>query len=575
MHHWQQLINMEFSFFQFLTLFGSLSLFLFGMKTMSEGIQKFAGDQMRSILRAMTSNRFVGVLTGFLLTTFVQSSSASTVMVVSFVNAGLMNLVQSIGVIMGANIGTTTTAWLISLLGFKMNIAAISLPLIGISFPLLMMSRERFNSAGQAFLGFALLFMGLNFLRHSVPDLQNNTELFESLQYLTGYGIYSTFIFLGLGTLLTIVLQSSSATMALTLVMCANGWIGFEHGAAIVLGENIGTTITANLAALVGNVYARRTALAHTLFNIFGVVWMLILLRFFLENISAAMVSAGLGSPFEGAEMIPIGLSIFHTVFNLLNTFLLIWFIKYFVMVVEFAMPSKGRKYERPQLEYFSSGFLHMAEMSVFQARKEVARFCELSHRMFNFIPAMVIETDRKEFQELTERVSRYEEITDRVEVEITTFLIKISQKNLSHHALEELRRLRLICSEVEKIGDVCFKMSSLLSRKKQENVYFTPAQRSDLFEIFKLTNQAFEHLQQGLGKSEPEARKSLPQAIDTERKINDFRDSTLESVIEDIEKGAAQVKSAFYFNKMITSCEKVGDSIFNIYETIAGVNVE
>jgi len=566
---------MEFSFFQFLTLFGSLSLFLFGMKTMSEGIQKFAGDQMRSILRAMTSNRFVGVLTGFLLTTFVQSSSASTVMVVSFVNAGLMNLVQSIGVIMGANIGTTTTAWLISLLGFKMNIAAISLPLIGISFPLLMMSRERFNSAGQAFLGFALLFMGLNFLRHSVPDLQNNTELFESLQYLTGYGIYSTFIFLGLGTLLTIVLQSSSATMALTLVMCANGWIGFEHGAAIVLGENIGTTITANLAALVGNVYARRTALAHTLFNIFGVVWMLILLRFFLENISAAMVSAGLGSPFEGAEMIPIGLSIFHTVFNLLNTFLLIWFIKYFVMVVEFAMPSKGRKYERPQLEYFSSGFLHMAEMSVFQARKEVARFCELSHRMFNFIPAMVIETDRKEFQELTERVSRYEEITDRVEVEITTFLIKISQKNLSHHALEELRRLRLICSEVEKIGDVCFKMSSLLSRKKQENVYFTPAQRSDLFEIFKLTNQAFEHLQQGLGKSEPEARKSLPQAIDTERKINDFRDSTLESVIEDIEKGAAQVKSAFYFNKMITSCEKVGDSIFNIYETIAGVNVE
>jgi len=575
LHHWQQLINMEFSFFQFLTLFGSLSLFLFGMKTMSEGIQKFAGDQMRSILRAMTSNRFVGVLTGFLLTTFVQSSSASTVMVVSFVNAGLMNLVQSIGVIMGANIGTTTTAWLISLLGFKMNIAAISLPLIGISFPLLMMSRERFNSAGQAFLGFALLFMGLNFLRHSVPDLQNNTELFESLQYLTGYGIYSTFIFLGLGTLLTIVLQSSSATMALTLVMCANGWIGFEHGAAIVLGENIGTTITANLAALVGNVYARRTALAHTLFNIFGVVWMLILLRFFLENISAAMVSAGLGSPFEGAEMIPIGLSIFHTVFNLLNTFLLIWFIKYFVMVVEFAMPSKGRKYERPQLEYFSSGFLHMAEMSVFQARKEVARFCELSHRMFNFIPAMVIETDRKEFQELTERVSRYEEITDRVEVEITTFLIKISQKNLSHHALEELRRLRLICSEVEKIGDVCFKMSSLLSRKKQENVYFTPAQRSDLFEIFKLTNQAFEHLQQGLGKSEPEARKSLPQAIDTERKINDFRDSTLESVIEDIEKGAAQVKSAFYFNKMITSCEKVGDSIFNIYETIAGVNVE
>jgi phosphate:Na+ symporter len=566
---------MSFSFFQFLTLFGSLSLFLFGMKTMSEGIQKLAGDQMRSILSAMTANRFVGVLTGFLLTTLVQSSSASTVMVVSFVNAGLLNLVQSIGVIMGANIGTTTTAWLISLLGFKMNIAAISLPLIGISFPLLLMSRERFNSMGQTFLGFALLFMGLNFLRTSVPDLQSNPEMFAFLESMTGYGVYSTLLFLALGTVLTIVLQSSSATMALTLVMCVNGWIGFEHGAAIVLGENIGTTITANLAALVGNVHAKRTALAHTFFNLIGVVWMLVFFRFFLGRIDYFMVGAGMVSPFDSPTMVPIGLSVFHSVFNITNTLLLIGFTKYLVRVVEFSMPSRGKKFERPQLEYFSSGFLQMAELSIFQARKEVTRFCELSHRMFNFIPAMIVETDKKEFQNIAERVSKYEEITDRVEVEVTSFLIKISQNQLSKHASEELRRMRLICSEVEKIGDVCFKMSTILLKKKEERVYFSPAQRSDLFEMFKLTNDAFELMMDSLKRSELEARNNLPRAIETERKINEFRDSIRESVIEDIEKGSVQVKSSFYFNKIITSCEKIGDTIFNIQEAIAGVNVE
>ncbi len=566
---------MGFSFFQFLTLFGSLGLFLFGMKTMSEGIQKLAGDKMRSILGAMTANRFVGVLTGFLLTTLVQSSSASTVMLVSFVNAGLVNLVQSIGVIMGANIGTTTTAWLISLLGFKLNIAALSLPLIGISFPLLMMSRERAHSTGETLLGFALLFLGLQFLRDSVPDLQSNPEMFEALQNLTGRGAYSTFLFLGLGTLLTIVLQSSSATMALTLVMCNNGWIGFEHGAAIVLGENIGTTITANLAALVGNVYAKRTALAHTIFNIIGVIWMLIMFRFFLGMIDRFMISADLGSPFENALMVPIGLSIFHSVFNVLNTIFLIGFIKYLVRLVEFIVPSKGKKFERPQLEYFSSGFLHAAELSVFQAKKEVYRFCELSHRMFNFVPALIIETDRKEFQNIVERVSKYEEITDRVEVEITTFLIKISRNQLSQHSAEELRRMRLICSEAEKIGDVCFKMATLLSDKKSEKVYFTPAQRSELFEMFKLTNTAFELMLESLTRNETDARINLPKAIETERKINEFRDTVGESVIDDIEKGVAHVKSAFYFNKIITSCEKVGDSIFNIQEAAAGINVE
>jgi len=566
---------MDFGFFDFLTLFGSLSLFLFGMKTMSEGIQKFAGDKMRSILAAMTSNRFIGVLTGFLLTTLVQSSSASTVMVVSFVNAGLMNLVQSIGVIMGANIGTTTTAWLISLLGFKLNISALSIPLIGISFPLLLNSRERFNSLGQILLGFALLFLGLDFLRGSVPDLETNPQMFKFLQDLTDYGVYSTFIFLGLGTLLTILLQSSSATMALTIVMCNYGWIGFEHGAAIVLGENIGTTITANLAALVGNVYAKRTALAHLVFNIVGIIWMLLIFRFFLEQIDYFMVHFGVGSPMEEATMVPIGLSIFHTVFNVTNTLLLIGFIKYLVVFVEFMLPSRGKKFERPHLEYFSSGFLHMAELSVFQAKKEVRKYAELAHRMFNFIPASIIETDKKEFQNILQKVSKYEEITDRVEVEITTFLIKISRKQLSSQAAEELRRMRVISSEVEKIGDVCYKMSSLLAEKRKEKVYFTPAQRSDLFEMFKLVNNAFELMLHNMQVSTLEARNSLPEANRLEKEINSFRDQLRITVIDDMEKDPSHVKSAFYFNKLVTSCEKIGDTILNINEAVAGINIE
>ncbi len=566
---------MDFGFFDFLTLFGSLSLFLFGMKTMSEGIQKFAGDKMRSILSAMTSNRFIGVLTGFLLTTLVQSSSASTVMVVSFVNAGLLSLVQSIGVIMGANIGTTTTAWLISLLGFELNISALSIPLIGISFPLLLNSRERFNSMGQMLLGFALLFLGLDFLRGSVPDLETNPEMFRFLQDLTDYGAYSTFLFLGLGTLLTIVLQSSSATMALTLVMCNYGWIGFEHGAAIVLGENIGTTITANLAALVGNVYAKRTALAHLVFNILGIIWMLLIFGFFLDKIDQFMIHFGMGSPMISPTRIPIGLSIFHTVFNITNTFLLIGFIKYLVILVEYVLPSKGKKFERPQLEYFSSGFLHMAELSVFQAKKEVRKYAELAHRMFNFIPASIIETDKKEFQHILEKVSKYEEITDRVEVEITTFLIKISRKQLSSQAAEELRRMRVVSSEVEKIGDICYKMSSLLAEKRKEKTYFTPAQRSDLFEMFKLINNAFELMLNNMQVSTLEARKSLPKANELEREINAFRDQVRTAVIDDMEKDPTHVKSAFYFNKLITSCEKIGDTILNINEAIAGIHIE
>jgi phosphate:Na+ symporter len=566
---------MNFGIFDFLKLFGSLSLFLFGMKVMSEGIQKLAGDRMRSILSAMTSNRVFGVLTGFLVTTLVQSSSASTVMVVSFVNAGLLNLVQSVGVIMGANIGTTTTAWLISFLGFKLNIAALSLPIIGIAFPMLYFSKDKMTSLGETLLGFALLFMGLGLLRDAVPNLQENPELFEALASLTDYGFGSIMIFLGIGTLLTIILQSSSATMALTLVMCNYGWIGFEHGAAIVLGENIGTTITANLAALVGNVYAKRTALAHTLFNLFGVSWMLLVFPFFVDKIDDYMVGAGMQSPYTDPTMIPFALSIFHSAFNIANTLMLIGFTKYIVIVVEFLIPSKGKTDERHHLEFFGQGFLHMAELSVLQAKRETLRYCDLGRRMFNFIPEMIYQTDRKKFTKLLARVSKYEEITDRVEVEITTFLIKVSRRQISVNASEQLRRMRLVCSEIEKIGDICYKMASLLDKKKEENAYFTPKQREELDKMFGMVNQGFDYMMLNVEKGESYARANINKSYVLEKKINEFRDTIGIEVIDDMERGSAHVKSGFYFNKIISSCEKIGDALLNISEAAAGVNIE
>ncbi len=566
---------MGISFFHILTLIGALCLFLFGMKTMSEGIQKLAGSKMRSILSAMTSNRVLGVFTGFFITTLVQSSSASTVMLVSFVNAGLLTLTESIGVIMGANIGTTTTAWLISFLGFKVNIAALSIPIIGIAFPMLLLGKEKMKSFGETLLGFALLFMGLQFLKESVPDLHANPEIFAALESLTGYGFWSTLLFLALGTVLTVVLQSSSATMALTLVMCNYGWIGFADGAAIVLGENIGTTVTANLAALMGNIHARRTALAHTFFNLFGVFWMLLIMNSFLSGIDGAFSYFELDSPMSNPEMVPFGLAIFHTVFNITNTLLLIGFVKYMAKIVELFMRSKGKMDEKSQLEYFHSGFLNMAEVSALQARKETKRFCELAHRMFNFIPDLLYEKDKREYQKNFDRVRKYEEITDRVEEEITSFLVNVMRNHVSSNVSEQLRRMRVICGEAERIGDLCHKMAIVIDKQRLEKAKFTENQKKELQQMFDHVNEAFALMLAFLDKGEHYAKMNIQHAISIEKKINNYRDEVLSEVIDDLEKGDPNVKSGFYFNKLITSCEKIGDTIININEALAGINIE
>ena len=362
---------MQYSVLDFLKLVGSLGVFLFGMKLMSESLQAVAGERMRSILASMTSRRFFGVLTGILITGIIQSSSATTVMVVSFVNAGLLSLVESVGVIMGANIGTTFTAWLISILGFKINISALSLPLIGLGFPLVFSKNSRRQAWGNVIVGFALIFLGLEFIKSSVPNIEDNPEIFAFLSEYTGKGLVSTLLFLGIGTLLTVVIQSSSATMALTLVMCNNGWISFEMAAAMVLGENIGTTITANIASSVANTSARQAARVHFMFNILGVIWIISVFGWFLAGIDRIMLFTGGNSPFNNPSSIPIALSIFHSAFNIINVSILFWFAPVLARISHYLVRDHEEE-EEFHLKYINIGTLSTAELGLLQAEKEI-----------------------------------------------------------------------------------------------------------------------------------------------------------------------------------------------------------
>jgi phosphate:Na+ symporter len=363
---------MDYGFYEILQLIGALGVFLFGMKVMSDALLKLAGNKMRSILATMTSNRFLGILTGFFITSVIQSSSATTLMVVSFSNAGLLTLTESISVIMGANIGTTITAWLITILGFKVSMSAIALPLVGFGFAFTFAKKEQTKNIGGFIIGFALLFIGLQFLKEAMPDIKNNPEILEFLGRYTDLGYVSILLFLLIGTILTVVIQSSSATMALTLIMTAEGWIPFEMAAAMVLGENIGTTITANLAAIVANYQAKRTARAHLIFNIIGVIWMLILFYPFLKFISWMSVKFGSESPYLSAVSIPVAISLFHTTFNVINTFLLVWFVNPIAKFVERVVPEKtevGKPVDEPK--FLTEGALKYPETAIATLIKE------------------------------------------------------------------------------------------------------------------------------------------------------------------------------------------------------------
>lgn len=562
---------MNYGLLDFLTLVGSLGLFLFGMKMLSESLQKVAGDKMRNILAAMTSNRFKGILTGMLVTMVVQSSSATTVMVVSFVNAGLLNLVQSIGVIMGANIGTTFTAWLISLLGFKFQISALALPLIGLSFPLLFSKNKKRQSWGELVIGFSLLFMGLDFLKSSVPNIGENPEILSFLSSYTNLGMGSVAIFIVIGTLLTVVIQSSSATMALTLVMCNQGWISYELAAAMVLGENIGTTITANIAAAVANVSAKRAARAHLIFNIFGVIWMFFIFKWYIGTIASTLIDMGAIDPFQNPEGVPIALSVFHSSFNLINTFFLVWFTPQIVKLVTKLIPIKEMEEEEFRLKHIGIGIMSTAELSLLQAKKEIVIYSKRTTKMFGIVRELFKETNDKNFQQIFERIAKYEDISDRVEVEIATYLNKVSSHDLSEESSKRLQAMFKIISDIESISDCNYNLARTFRRKKEANIWFNQEVRDNLNKMFDLVEESLQIMNANLEVGYTGI--NLGPAYEIEERINQYRNGLKEEHIKNVEGNKYKYQAGVIYNDLFSEAEKLADYAINVSEDVAEIN--
>jgi len=560
------------SFFDFLIIIGALGFFIYGMKVMSDGIQKVAGSRMQNILSSMTSNRFLGIGTGFLITALLQSSSATTVMTVSFVNAGLLSLVESIGVIMGANIGTTITAWLISILGFKVKISVIALPIIAIGFPLLFSKKSNLKAWSEVLIGFALLFMGLDELKHAVPDLKQNPGFLSFLADYADKGYISTIIFIGVGTILTLVVQSSSAAMALTLVMCYEGYIPFELAAAMVLGENIGTTITANLAALIANVHAKRAARAHFIFNVFGVIWMIIAFPFVIDLIDNYMTNyMGMSpvNPLDKTATVPLGLSIFHTTFNIVNVILLVGFVPFLAKAATRLVKSKGDADEEFKLDYISAGGIALPEVAILEAKKEVAKFGDVTGRMNGFLKTLLNDQDKKTRNKMFNKIKKYEEITDRVEVEVANYLDKVSTQEISQEASSQIRSMLSITNDLERIGDIYYQMSKTIERKDDDKIYFLPEQRDNINKMLEVIDKAFLIMNTNLNSEYGHI--IIDDAQKVELEINQLRNSLRKSYLEKAEKGEFKFQSGIMYNDLFSSCEKVGDHIINVSEAVAG----
>ncbi|MGL5228945.1 MAG: Na/Pi cotransporter family protein [Bacteroidales bacterium] len=599
---------MNYSFYDFLTLCGSLGMFLYGMKVMSEGLQKVAGDRLRGILATMTKNRLMGVLTGVLITALIQSSSATTVMVVSFVNAGLLSLAQSITVIMGANIGTTITAWIISFFGFKFSISVLALPLIGLAIPFIFSSNSKRKSWGEFMVGFAFLFMGLDFLKNAVPDIKSNPEILEFLAQYTQMGFASTLLFLLIGTILTVIVQSSSATMAITLIMCSKGWISFDIAAAMVLGENIGTTITANVAAISANVSAKRAALSHLMYNVFGVTWVLILFQPFIALITLIMTKYGVGDPDAlmnlthnmnaqtqalieskdtltdpqlislreqyqaGQVSVSYALSLFHTLFNVTNMFIMIWFVKGYVYVVSTLIKQK-RSEEDFHLQFISTGMLSTAEFSIVQARKEILVYLERTQRMFNFVREFYKEKPNSdEFVKLFSRIEKYEGISDRMELEIANYLNQVSEGRLSSESKSAIRRMLTKVTEIESIGDSCFHIARTINHKAKTHIDYTEEMDSHVQRMFDLVEQDLAALHQLMSKDTNEEiiNKLDFEAMHTrEKEINNYRGMLRRQNLEDVNAKLYTYQAGINYMDIIMECEKLGDYVMNVVDAI------
>ena len=567
---------------QIFTLLGALGMFLYGMNLMSSGLQKAAGDKLRGFLSAMTSNPFKGVMTGLGITTVIQSSSATTVMVVSFVNAGLLTLAQAIGVIMGANIGTTVTAWMVSWLGFKADISVLAVPLMLLGFLFSNSKKDQRKNIGELITGFCLLFLGLSFMKDSVPDLRETPQVLDFVRTWASHGFGSVLLFLALGTILTLVLQSSSATMAITLIMLSMGWIPFNMACAMVLGENIGTTITANIAASVGNTQAKRAALSHTIFNVFGVIWALIFFKPFLKLVGIITEHLfGLPNPTadgfavtdsnsaEGTAAL-YGLSMLHTLFNLTNTLLLVWFTRQIAKAVSWIIPTpKNQEKEIFRLQYISAGPLATPELSVEQAFNEIIHFAQISKKSALYAQSAINEADSDKFEELRQKLVEYEEISDRVEYEIATFLNGVSAEEISESTSIKLKAMYKIIGELESLGDSGETISRILSRKNVRNRHFDETAIRNLNLMADAVNAAYDVMIENLTAAHKGELVEISNAYNAEDRLNNLRNNLRDAVIEDVENDGNNYQTSVYYMDIVNEYEHMGDFMINISQDL------
>ena len=596
---------MNYTLLDFLGLLGAVGLFLYGMKVMSEGLQKAAGDRLRNILSVMTRNRFTGLITGCAITALIQSSSASTVMVVSFVNAGLMTLAQSMAVIFGANVGTTFTAWVIALFGFKVDVSVAVLPMICVAVILLFSNKSKAKSMGEFLIGFAFLFMGLNMISSYVPDLQSNPEMFAVLRNYASMGIGSVLLFLLVGMIVTAVIQSSAATFAIVLIMCTKGWITFDLACAVVLGSNIGTTVTPLLASMSGNVAAKRTAMGHLLFNLLGTVWCICIFIPFADFNAWLTEEIGQGNPntlygfvshieqtqpdiynhlFDnslpaghdvirkiGAMQMSVsfGLSVFHTTFNIVNVCIMIWFTNVYVKLVEWLIPSKQRDDEFT-LKFISGGLLNASELNIAQAEKEISVFADRVYRMVDMAQKLIhTKENSEEFNTLYSRLEKYEDISDRMELEIARYLNRCAEGRLSNEGKVRIAAMLGIISEIESIADCCLGIGKILNRKIESHAEFNEEIYSNIATMYRYVHEAMQLMLAELKDLENVADRPLIASYNKEREINNMRNSLRSQNIQNINEGVYQYQAGIYYMDIVSDLERTGDYIINVVDTI------
>lgn len=551
-------------FLLILTIAGATALFLYGMKLLSESLQKILGERIRSVLSSMSSNKLRGVLTGAFIAALIQSSSATTVMVVSFVNAGILRLFEAISIIMGANIGTTFTAWLIAFFGFKFNFTLYLLPLVGLGIPLIFSTKRNLRNWGEMLLGFCLLFLSLGFLRSNIP-FAYESWLFNAISFLSSHGYASYFIFVIIGTVLTMAIRSSSAIIALTMVFVINGWIGFEQATAMVIGENVGTTLAAITAAKGANINAKRAAYAHLFFNLFGAVWLIFLFPFFIKGVAHLNVFLGGGNPLENINSVPLALALFHTLFNLINTFVLIGFSRRISTFVSRRVSSSSTTATEFRLTHIKTGLLSTPEASLFQAKRETLLFAEKVRKMFINVERLYDTSNDKDYEKLKANITETEEHSDRMEKEIANYLTKVGEGRLSEASSKRMRALYKIIADIESIADSSANIMNAIERKRMLKTPFPEQINNNIRLIFTMTREALDIMVTMLTHEE---ELNLNMAMETEKELNNFRDILKSEHLDNLEKGIYKYNVGVIYNDIVSQCERIGDFAISIDES-------